>query len=54
LVSASAYFLFTRGLNRAAERIAVNDSAAQLTAVEQQPLPAEHRPPLELGLLEGP
>jgi NCS1 family nucleobase:cation symporter-1 len=54
VVAASTYFLFTRGLNRTAERIAVSDSDARLTAVEQEALPPEHRPPLEHGLLEGP
>jgi NCS1 family nucleobase:cation symporter-1 len=54
VVAASTYFLFTRGLNRTAERIAVSRASLSLTAVEQEALPPEHRPPLEHGLLEGP
>jgi nucleobase:cation symporter-1, NCS1 family len=54
LVASVAYFVFTRGLDRSAERTAVNESDAQLETVAAASPTHSHRPSLEYGLLEGP
>jgi nucleobase:cation symporter-1, NCS1 family len=53
VVSSAAYYLFTRGLDRSAERAAVIESDAQLHSLESGSEPPQHRSPQEYGLLDG-
>lgn len=54
VVSALVYYVFTRSQDRTGEEQAIRESNARLEAVEESADTADHRPPLEHGLLDGP